>query len=334
LTWDLDAEVSTNAYAGYTNLTYNLTDRWSVNGGIRYSYEEKEVNGSSVYSAFVPLFTFKDKDNWDDWSPTVGVNYKATENAYLYGLASKGFKSGTFVPWNNPAVGIKLDPETVWNYEIGAKTDWLDKKLRANIAGFYMNYEDMQVQTAFAPTPTYENAAKAKISGGELEILARPFASALTFNSTLSYLDAKYDDFQTTDPWGAPADATGKQMANVPKWKFTLGAQDTYGIGKYGFLTLRGDLSWTDKLYFDVLETEALSQESNTIVNALVKFETPKAMWSVEIYGKNLTNEETVSSKQYFMTNSFVVPTTAANADITQIMNPPLTVGFVVSFNY
>jgi iron complex outermembrane receptor protein len=247
----------------------------------------------------------------------------------LYGLVSKGFKSGTFVPWNNVAVGIDLEPETVWNFEIGAKTDWFNQRLRANIAAFYMDYKDIQVQTIIAPVPTFENAAKATILGSELELLARPLASSLLFNSTLSYLNTQYDEFLTQDAWGTPMDASGNQFAYVPEWKVTFGGQYTFQIGKFGFVTPRGDLSWTDRVFYDVLEDEALSQDPHVILNALVKYESPGGRWRLEFYGKNLTDEETVSNKQYIMTNSAVVPTTRANADIVQILEPPRTFGLV-----
>ncbi len=324
---NLDAKVSTEAYAGYVNATYNISPRLGVSAGIRYSFEEKGVDSITTFSAFGNDRRDVDKRDWDDWSPSFSVNYRASEQVFLFGVISKGFKSGTFVPWNNLDVGINLEPEIVWNFEIGAKTDWFGQRLRANVAAFYMDYKDIQVQTIIAPVPTFENAAKARIIGTELELLARPLSSALLFNSTLSYLNTRYDDFLTQDAWGTPMDASGNQFSYIPEWKVTFGAQDTYQMWSLGFVTLRMDLAWTDTVFFDVLEDDALSQRPVAILNALVKWESPDGRWRLELFGKNLTDEETVSNKQYIMTNSAVVPTTPENGDIVAILNPPRTFG-------
>jgi iron complex outermembrane receptor protein len=217
----------------------------------------------------------------------------------LYASASRGYKPGGFAfPVIDPTINKFLNPEYIWNYETGLKTEWLDKRLRVNAALFYSQYRDLQVFAVVNGVGQQSNAAEASIKGVELEAQARPI-KPLTLNASVSYLHAVYDKFISVVPGSfpeTPQDVSGNRLAYAPTWKVALGAQYEITLGKRGFLTLRGDVSWKDKVYFDQYQRDEMSQSSYTIVNALARLETPKRQWGLEFYGKNLFAEKYYTS--------------------------------------
>jgi len=107
-----------------------------------------------------------------------------------------------FDPYNSRAgIDVVVKPEYCWAYELGAKTDWFENRLRVNLAAFYSDYEDLQEKT-YIPEAVMmgtQNAGSAEIKGIELEVLARP-SQGWTINGSASYLDAEYKDFSVEDP--------------------------------------------------------------------------------------------------------------------------------------
>ena len=95
-------------------------------------------------------------------------------------------------------------------------------------------------------------------------------------------------------------------------------------VGGYGFLTARGDITWNDDYYFTALEEEMLMNKDYMLVNALIRFETSDGRWSVEAFGKNMTEEE------YFQ-GGLSFPT---SLDAIGQIAPPRTFGVRVVFNY
>src|SRR3546814_8004504 len=116
-----------------------------------------------------------------DWSSDVCSSdlWKATDDVLLYGSIARGYKSGGFQGLSGTAEGASTpyDPEFAWSYEVGAKTDWFDRRLRLNIAAFRTDYSDLQIsQLVPLCCVVVSNAAKARIKGVEVEAVVRPFA--------------------------------------------------------------------------------------------------------------------------------------------------------------
>ena len=326
LTMTRVAELTTDAWAGFANVSYAVTDKFSLEAGLRYSYEEKDLTEPYSQTTNIPFPPFGPLliDFEDDWSATtwkLGANYQVTDDAFLYASVSRGFKSGSFSVLN-PVGQMSLDPEYLTSYEVGLKSDWFDKRLRANGAVFYYDYTDQQVNTFFPPDITMvSNAAESSIIGAELELLARPI-QALTLTSAISYLDAEYDDWVTVDGNGTPTDVSDNQMPYAPEWKLNIGAQYVVPLQKHGFLTFVGNLNWTDKMYFDHFENDAISEDSYLLVDALVRFETLEGHWSFELFGKNLGEEEYYTYKR------------DALGAVAGIVGAPRTFGLQVVYKY
>ena len=231
----------TTSLAGFGSITFDVTKRFSVVGGLRYSHErkkthyqdaalfgfnvvdfstrdfmERDLNFLTAISDFPPDPNFNDvyenafaSKSWNRMTWDVTANFKPTEDALLYAKVATGFRSGGFPTFiTQPGTFVRLDPEKVTSYEIGFKSEWFDHRLRINGDVYYMKYKDMQVQTPNTSGPglVLSNAASSSLKGVELEIEAVP-VPPLHLNASLGYSDAKYKDykyFQTDFSSGTP----------------------------------------------------------------------------------------------------------------------------------
>jgi iron complex outermembrane receptor protein len=209
-----------------------------------------------------------------------------------YISAARGFKSGGWSPRpTNGNEGLNpFDPEFLWSYEIGAKTTWFDNRLQLNLAGFYNDYTDIQITTIASVGASLilnvENAGEAEIYGFEIEALALP-TEHLELNFGAGYLHNEYTDIKA----GATIPINAK-LTDTPDLTLNLGAQYTYGLGQWGTLTLRGDGAFRGKTFKDPFNIPELTQKSYWLVNSRITYTSPGEHWQVALYGKNLTDEE------------------------------------------
>ncbi len=312
--FNIFATNETDAWAVFGQATYQLTDRLSVTAGLRYNDEDKDDCSSSGFAsgdftglrnpnAFVepcsnpapPAAPRNPRnDSWDDWTPKLGVDFRVNEELLLYASITKGFKSGgtnSLAPGSAP-----FDQEEIWSYEIGARSDWLDGRLRVNGAAFYYDYTDLQVSTfdAITGTTRIENAASAEVFGAELEVSALLF-DALTWNAGFAWLDTEYDDFVTTfgqiPNGGGPnvVDISGNELVNAPELKFVTDLRYDWQIGG-NTLYLLGQLSWQDSVFHSQFNEVEVGQESFTLVDARVGYQF--GQWELAALVKNAFDEE------------------------------------------
>ena len=118
--------------------------------GARYSSEKKAIDESlqldlvtpySPANPYAPTRFNTDSKRWNSLDPKVVLSYTPRTNLLLYASYSKGFKSGGF---NLGGLQAPFNPEKITDYEVGIKADWLDKRLRTNVSGFWYDYTDLQ----------------------------------------------------------------------------------------------------------------------------------------------------------------------------------------------
>jgi len=246
-------------------------------------------------------FMQKQDDEWRAWTPKFGIDYRIAEDKLLYLTATRGFKSGGF---NFSTFQGSFDPEYVWAYELGLKSDWLDGRLRVNTSVFYYDYSDLQIQGFYvppdgtAPGVQITNAASAEIKGVEIEMLAQP-TEALTLGANFSYLDAAYGDYVTarTAAPDVPVDVTGNRLNNAPEWMANLYAQYTVPLGSAGRISFRGEYRWQDDIFYTVFNDPAVGQDSYGLADAMIYWESANEQWKISVYGRNLTDELYFTSK-------------------------------------
>lgn len=286
----------TRSYAAYGQGTYSFTDRLGMTLGLRYTHENKEVSrlkeGFYTGAAIVPFETLK-KD-WDAVTPRIDLNFRWTPTVMTYASVAEGFRSGGFN--SNPATAsdrAPFDPEYLWTYELGMKSDWFGRRLRVNTAVFYSDYKDMQfvvnrVSPAGTPIKTYENAGSATIQGFELETVAMPL-DGLRFTLGVGYTDAKYTDLSVAS--GVQPDS---RFPNTPEWSTNVGAEYTVPVSEAGALSFRVDYSRKSSVMlanlFATGPNNTPIQPDYGVLDARVSFDVSNA-WTVAAFGRNLTNE-------------------------------------------
>jgi iron complex outermembrane receptor protein len=297
-----DQENITKSSAVYGELTWAIADRWSLTAGGRYTYDDKEYRNRSECLDFgaQPDFIFcvaplgaefwniRTGKDWSEFTPRVSLDWRANDNALLYASAARGFKGGGWQgkPATEAAALFPYDPEIAWTYEIGAKTDWADGRVRANLAIFHTSFDDLQVEQLddAGLSLIIDNAASARIDGVELELQVRPIA-ALQLWLSGSYLDSEYRDFIDS----AGNDLSGNRLARTPEFSFSGGVDYNTPLTATLTLDLRAEYQWQDDMPWLVENT--VFEDSYGLLDARVALESHDGGWEVALFGRNLTDE-------------------------------------------
>ncbi|MGC4252096.1 MAG: TonB-dependent receptor [Sphingobium sp.] len=277
-----DITVTTKAWAGFADLTYELADGLFVTAGGRYSTEKKD--------AVAPLPVGSDSARWNKFTPRAVVRYKFAPDSNIYASYSKGFRSGAFAgfPPN------KVNPESIDAYEVGFKHR--SGILELTSAAFLYNFKDVQVTIISIEEPgVTKNAARQRNYGAEMELAIHP-TNAWRIGLSGAYLNAKYRKFPDAvenykdgpGSWGQRGvDASGTWVPRSPKW--TGNISSTYDIGlKGGTLQLAGNLSMTSHFYHGL--NEQLREPGYTKLDLSTTFSPESQGWQVTFFVNNVTN--------------------------------------------
>ena len=259
------------------------------------------------------------------FDPTVGLELHPTQDLMVYGSFSQGFKTGSWttrLSSPHPTYDSELYflPETATTEEVGIKSEWFDRRLRLNLAGFHTDYKNIQLNSQIGISPTIVNAGNARIWGGEAEAEA-VLGGGLSFSASLGYTDAKYtllnnvgdNSFAltlTSCPERLPSTGVGSRYNNptvpngacalpkTPKLKFYAGPQYVADLGAHGTMQFNVDWTYTSTLYNDIGNTAELKRPHTNLVNASITYRPTMGHWEVTVGGTNLTNQRYVVSGQ------------------------------------
>jgi iron complex outermembrane receptor protein len=287
--------VKGKSWAVFGQASFAVTDQLTITAGLRQTWEKKEghfigrkVSGPGLPPPLAADYDVRGSKKWDALTPRFAVDFQATPDVLLYASATRGFKSGGFqgIAGSGPSQATPYDPEYAWSYEGGAKTQWLENRLRLNLSVFKTDYKDLQVsQLVPLCCVVVGNAATAEIKGYELEFVARPL-EGLQIDGSYSRLNAEFESFAT----GATGNFTGNDLPRSPRDKFNLGAQYSVPIAGWTGLA-RVDYSNQAHMYFEASNIPTQKQEGFINVDARVALTSPDKTWEVALWGKNLTDE-------------------------------------------
>lgn len=329
-------EVDIEAFGLFGNFTYDLTDKFSVNAGLRYSDEDRRLfnNGTDLPLIGDGLFLgFDDERSFDDVSIKLGVDYRATENILIYGNYSEGFKAGAaFTGFRNPITA----PETIEAFEGGIKSEFLDGRVQLNLAAFTYDIIDLQVSrtVAFGAggfTTILENVPEADSQGVELESKFQ-ITDNFRVDVNASYLDATISTFETGDPFTLDVnpglvdqvDLSGNSLSQSPETTFRVYAEYTLPLSNGSDLQFAGDVNSKSRVFFTPFENERVSQEGQVFLNGNIKWTSPSSALTAQIWARNIGNEDTF--------NSLFPVSTGRSVQAT--LNPPRTYGLTVGYNF
>ena len=338
---DIYGEQTSKSYAAYGQGTLKITDQLSFTAGGRYTHDKIDANGQidvifggvMLPGAAAPFST--DSTKGDRFTFRAALDYQITDAAMVYASFNRGYKAGTFsiLPFSPGAAR----PEVLDAYEVGFKTEFLDRRVRLNGAAFYYDISDPQIQIIQSGAALVSNAESARVKGAELQLEVAP-TRGLSFNLSGTYLDPRYKSFTNaaaffpnpnTDPTlgpvggtlpGSVVDASGTRMIHAPKFQFSAGANYTVELGERT-LDLSVDYSHTGNFYWHA--DHVLKQKAYGLLGARARLGLTDNV-GVSIWGRNLTDEKYVA---------FVIEQAGA-AGYPYIAGSPRTYGATIDFKF
>ncbi len=320
---DTQGTVFTESVALYADWTYDLTDRLKLDLGVRYTDEDKRAkvfNQGYLDATFtrpsgVVVANFDKTINFKNTSPKLSLDYQVTPDIMVYGLATRGFKSGGYnIRAQATAVPRSAEPfddEVVDSFEIGSKMAFFDQRLFLNLSAFHNSYQDIQLSvfTAFdsngdgtddAFFGDFTNAGEGTVNGFEVEYQWLPTANWL-ISGNLAWLDAKYDEFNYFDTVTRQnVDISDEQeFTNAPEFSGAINVEYRTGLGNGGNLSARVGYSYQSEV---TATTEILrsipagragpiTQDGYGLLNAGMIYK-PNDTWTFSLQGSNLTDKE------------------------------------------
>jgi iron complex outermembrane receptor protein len=335
-------DITTHSYAVFGEGSYDF-DPFTVRLGLRWSTDEKKGDDFLSFTApwpgppIAPAFPGAIDDDWQRLTGRLVGEYRPMENVMLYASVSKGYKSGGLLIGNRePATGLPnvYDPEDIWAYEAGVKATLLEGRLQTNLAAFYNDYDDLQVFILIGQSAVVENAAKAKVSGLELEATAVPI-DHLQIDLGLAFTHAYYSEYTSTDPvpppFGGSPDSNqrGNQLNRVPDFVANVGMQ--YEIPFFGSSTLTPRVDWhyqSESFYrpYNMERDRSPAWDRWEVRLAWEGPETDFGQFSAELFMKNIEDNDHIMN----ISTGAVSELWPAQG----ILHAPRTYGFTLGWKY
>ena len=297
----LQSAYESKNYAVFGRLDSDLTDRLKLNFGLRF--ERWKADYADAFTDHIygdpdqPVqHEFHPRENL--WGGDLSLDYQLSVETRLYGLVSRGYKAGGFNPSLARALGpgaelgveaIAYDPERLLNYEAGIKGLWLNGKLNAEVAVFYMDRKDMQLRSSaqFTDNPNdfifITSNAEGHSWGLEASI-AWQASDNWRLHGSLGLLNSKIDSYPLKREADIGGELIGREFAHAPPYTLNLGASYATAQG----WVARVDFNAMGSYYFDYSHDE--KSGSRQTVN--LKLGKQWNNWAVYAWVRNLFNEE------------------------------------------
>ncbi|HKX80517.1 MAG TPA: TonB-dependent receptor [Novosphingobium sp.] len=319
---------STDSYAAFAEVNFKPTDRLTVTGGLRYTYEKKSgdyettVSGglatsdAALTSAKLSILrpqTYSARDSDGSLSGRANLSYKFGEDMFGYVSAARGFKSGGInmsgLPLNaqnQPTLSTAVvRPERNTTYEAGIKSQLFDKRLTLNLTGFYTEVRNFQA-TIVDSTQTValrgylSNIPRVTVKGVEADATINPLPG-LTIRASLAYARGKYARYPAgpcpLELQGAATTAcnlTGKPLVGLPRWSETLNVDYALPVAG-GSVVLHGDSNWRSSYYGDPSLSQYTLIKGYNLTNASVGYRSDNN-WEVSVFARNLFGSDYIQN--------------------------------------
>ena len=295
----------TKGEAVFGQLTYAISDKLKLTGGLRYNHDEGRAAQILTIRSIGAIIPASPSYKSNALTGKVTLEYEPTTGQFLYATASRGYKSGGT---NNPPLP-SFNPEYVWNYEGGVKSSFFGNQLRTQVDVFYDTYRDYQVNI-FDPSPAIngqivKNGSDARLYG--LEGQAQLKVSGFSGDATVSYIHSEFvhtsggNIFAAEDvryPVGnaarGPIIVTGLRLPFAQEWTASIGGQYDLLVGR-GTLTPRVQVSYNGDQWASIFEKAFDYIPARHTVDLRLTY--AQDHWSLAGYATNVGNKTYVTGK-------------------------------------
>jgi outer membrane receptor protein involved in Fe transport len=288
-------DTTVKAQSVFGDLTYNVSDAWTLFGGLRYTNQKAQ----SRVGANLGVRTTSGLDN-KNTSGRAGFRWRANDRTMVYASVSRGFKAGLVEVNSNPLVlPFTLKPEIPTSYEVGAKLSLLDNRLAIDANIFHSTIKDYHTQqSVFAGTQLVSvstNIPELVSKGLEVDVIGR-LSNSLSFTAGYIYNPIKYPTGFLGDDGGT---LSGEQVLSAPLHKLALSGEYVRSLasGLKGYLNLnavyKSDLRLSPRggVGAPANQLDKYVYPSHTTIGASIGVKSANDRWSAALFGRNLTSE-------------------------------------------
>jgi iron complex outermembrane recepter protein len=214
-------------YAAYADVTWHLTEKWDATAGIRESHNTQSGATSSSGLLTPPAGIQRSNSSNSDATYLATVKWRPSRNLTTYLRAASGYRPGgpQFSP--SPSVPPSFGPDTVWDYEAGAKGAWLGGRVSADADVYRMNWRNIQLNALVGGLTVTGNGGNAHSQGVEFQGQLVPVAH-LVLGANAAYDETRIDSVSANGTAGAQI---GDPLPNTPKWSGALTADYSIPLG-------------------------------------------------------------------------------------------------------
>ena len=321
---------------------WNFAPAWTATLGLRYALQTSTVSQIDTFVA-PPVPLSAEKGTFHSIVPKFSVSYQADEKSLYYATISEGFRAGGANIHSSlgtdPTFVGPFRPDTVWNYELGAKKTFWDDMLTVNTAVFYLDWNNVQIDhtiiSVISPPTSFItiNGKNAHSVGIEGDVYFNPTPD-WTITAGGDLLDARYDNGAITGV-GGTVPLKGMMPASTPKYTANLSVERRFMLTDSINAYIRGDWSLRASSYGDVPNTlyappGTLASGPSQIVN--LRAGISRDFWELQVFSDNLFDSHQNAYTYYDNAN------TAGNLfgsalDVVGVL-PPRTIGVNLKLHY
>ncbi len=276
-----DYALDEDSYAVFGQLSYEGLDRWGFHLGLRVDYVEKSIK-RDAFGLLGPVPTIREDEAYLFVSPRVGMDYELDDSSLIYVSTGLAYKPGGYSAFVDDPTIAEYDKERSWTTEVGWKKRWAQDRVRTNLALFYNDIRDYQVERSLVGTDyAVLNAQEADSYGAELEVFAQ-LSDRLSLEGSVGYVKTGFDRF--LDPLSG-RDLSGNEAPFVPEWDASLALTYRARSGWFG----RVEVTHVGETYFSDFNESRFRESGYTLLNAAVGYENDGFEFS--LFGQNLTDD-------------------------------------------
>lgn len=312
-------DVDVKSYAAFAEINYDLTDKFTVTLGGRYTEDDKSLdiqqwiggpfaftppgggiqgyNTATLEALGVPM-DFKD----NDFSVKAGVQYRFTDDVLAYLNFAQGYKSGGWsARTNNPAEFVSFDPEYLDSYEAGLKTTVFDGRARLNYTAYYYDYTDFFATATGTGGNFIVSTQDAEFYGFEFEATAR-LSNTIDVFAAVGWQEGKYEGVDAAI-FGT---AIGEEPQRLPKWTSKVGGTYVKPVAGDDAIRLTVDYNFLDDHFTNLQNSPEGASGNVEIWNALAAYEIDDGKYQVSVSCKNCFDNRYIAQSFDFRGIGFI----------------------------